>query len=247
MESRGIHFHLDNGVERLVREGDKLVLSLRSGEEMRVDKVLVSAGRTGNTTGLGLEDIGVDINDRRNIVVDSEFRTSLSHVFAAGDIVGHPGLASTAIEQGRLAVAAMFELAVPQRDWNAVPFGIYTIPEACQLGPNEQDLQKQGVPYVVGRSEMRHNARGQIIGDTDGLVKLLVHRDTRKLLGVHLICERATELIHIGQAVMRLGGTADFFLETIMTYPSLSEAYKYAAFNALGELERGEDRPASLD
>jgi len=247
MKTAGIQFHLDDGVERLVREGDHLDLTLRSGEHMSVDKVLVSAGRTGNSDGLGLSTLGVKLDDRKNIIVDEQFRTNVSHVFAAGDVVGRPGLASTAMEQGRLAVAAMFDLDVPVRDWSALPYGIYTIPEACLLGSSEQELRDQNIPYVAGRSELRHNARGQIIGDTDGLVKLLFHRETKKLLGVHLICERATELIHIGQAVMRLEGGIDYFLETIMTYPSLSEAYKYAAYDALGELERGENRPNALD
>jgi NAD(P) transhydrogenase len=246
MKSSGIQFRVDDGVERLTRDSDVLVLDLKSGEQMKVDKVLVSAGRTGNSKSLGLGKIGVVLDDRKQVVVDTQFRTNLPHVFAAGDIVGRPGLASTAMEQGRLAVAAMFDLEVPKRDWEAIPYGIYTIPEACLLGPNEEELKAQGIPYVVGRSELRHNARGQIIGDIDGLVKLLFHQETRKLLGVHLICERATELIHIGQAVMRLGGGIDYFLESIMTYPSLSEAYKYAAYDALGELDRGRDRPVAL-
>lgn len=247
MRNAGIRFHLDDGVEALERNGDFLLLKLSSGKDLRVDKVLVSAGRTGNTKELGLDCLGIELDERANVIVNEEFRTNIAHVFAAGDIVGKPGLASTAMEQGRMAVAAMFDLDSVLRDWSALPYGIYTIPEACLLGPSEEELIAQKIPYVAGKSELRHNARGQIIGDTDGLVKLLFHRETKKLLGVHLICERATELIHIGQAVMRLGGGIDYFLETIMTYPSLSESYKYAAYDALGELERGENRPKALD
>jgi NAD(P) transhydrogenase len=171
----------------------------------------------------------------------------MPNVFAAGDVIGRPALASTSMEQGRMAVASMFGLSVPSRDWTAVPSGIYTIPEACACGPTEQELKAAGTPYVVGRSFMRHNARGQIIGDTDGFVKLIFHRETRKLLATHMICEHATELIHIGQAVMRLGGGIDYFVESVMTYPSLSNAYKFAAYDALGELSKGSNRPAPLE
>ena len=144
-----------------------------------------------------------------------------------------------------MAVASMFEIEVPARDWVAVPSGIYTIPEACACGPTEEELKKRGEPYISGISYMRHNARGQIIGDTDGFVKLLFSADDRSLLGVHIIAERATELIHIGQAVMRLGGGIDYFIESVMTYPSLSVAFKYAAYDALGKLSGGR-RPAPL-
>lgn len=245
MRASGIDIHLDDGVERLERAGEKLVLTLTSGDVEQVDRVLVCAGRTGNTAGLGLEAIGLAVDDRGQIAVDDQYRTAVPNVFAAGDVIGRPALASTAMEQGRLAVAAMFGLDVPPRDWTAIPAGIYTIPEACACGPTEQELIAAGTPYVVGRSHMRHNARGQIIGDCDGLVKLIFHRETRKLLATHLICERATELIHLGQAVMRLGGGIDYFVESVLAYPSLSAAYKLAAYDALGAL-RGH-RPTPLD
>jgi NAD(P) transhydrogenase len=247
MKTTGIEFHLDNGVETLSRDGEKLVLKLSSGDELRVCQVLVSAGRTGNSSGLGLDKIGVEVDSRHRITVDDQYRSNIQNVYAAGDVVGHPGLASSAMEQGRIAVANMFGIDVPARDWDTLPYGIYTIPEACLLGRSEAELQKENIPYIVGRSELKHNARGQIIGQLDGLVKLIFHKETRALLGVHLICDQATELIHLGQAVMRMGGGLDYFLETVMTYPSLSEAYKYAAYDALGELERGADRPAALE
>jgi NAD(P) transhydrogenase len=245
MQSQGIRLRLNDGVERIERRGPDLVVALRSGAVERVDRVLVSAGRTGNTAGLDLDKPGVAMDDRGLILVDLNFRTNVPHVFAAGDVIGRPALASTAIEQGRMAVAAMFGLEFPARDWSAVPSGIYTIPEACACGPTEAELAAAGTPYVAGRSFIRHNARGQIIGDTDGLVKLLFHRETRRLLATHLICERATELIHIGQAVMRHGGGIDYFIETVMTYPSLSEAYKQAAYDAVSQLNR-DSRPRPL-
>jgi NAD(P) transhydrogenase len=246
MKQRGIKIHLNTGVESLQRDGDKLRLVLKGGESMLVDKALVSAGRSGNTSGLGLEAAGVALDPKGYVAVDPRFRTNVPNIFAAGDVVGNPSLASASMEQGRVAVAGMFGIDVPTRDWTALPSGIYTIPEACAIGPTEQELKATGVPYVVGRSMMRHNARGQIIGDTDGFVKLIFHSKTQRLLAAHLICERATELIHVAQAVMRLVGGIDYFLESVMTYPSLSVAYKYAAYDALGELRRGKDRPAPL-
>lgn len=247
MRVAGIEVKLDSGVERLERDGDELKLTLKDNSEMRVDKVLVSAGRTGNSDQLGLEALGVDIDSRGNITVDKQFRTTAPTIFAAGDVVGRPALASSGMEQGRIAVAAMFDIDVPNRDWDVLPYGIYTIPEAAGVGPAEHELRESNVPYVCGKSFMRHNARGQIIGDTHGFVKLIFHRRNRRLLAVHLVCERATELIHIGQAVIRLGGGIDYFLESVMTYPSLAQAYKYAAYDALGELSRGDDRPPRLD
>lgn len=236
MQKSRIRLHLDDGVERVQRDGEHLELTLSSGKVMRVDQVMVSAGRIGNTTGLGLDTIGVALDARGLVVVDAQLRTSVPNVYAGGDVIGHPALASTAMEQGRLAVAAMFGMDVPPRDFDSIPAGIYTIPEACACGETEQELEARGVPIVTGISYMRHNARGQIIGDTDGFVKLIFHRDTKKLLGTHIICERATELIHVGQAVQRLGGGIDYFIESVMSYPSLTVAYKYAAYDALGKV-----------
>lgn len=247
MRAHGVTLRLRDEVVGVARQGDDLVLTFAAGERLAVDRVLVSAGRTGKTAGLNLEAIGVVLDNRGLIPVDREYRTSCPSVFAAGDVIGRPALASASIEQGRLAVGAMFGLSFPARDWDALPAGIYTIPEACACGPTEAEVAAGGVPYVVGRSLLRHNARGQIIGDTDGFVKLIFHRETRRLIATHLICERATELIHIGQAVMRFGGGIDYFLETVMTYPSLAEAYKMAAYDALSELSHGRDRPPPLD
>lgn len=246
MRAQGIDLRLNDGVVSVERLGGDLVLTLKSGTTERVDRVLVSAGRTGNTSGLNLEGVGVKLDSRGLVVVDGHYRSSQPNIFAAGDVIGRPALASTSIEQGRVAVGSMFNLPFPKRDWQDVPAGIYTIPEACACGPTEAELATANVPYVVGRSFLRHNARGQIIGDTDGFVKLIFHRETRALLATHLICERATELIHIGQAVMRLGGGIDYFIESVMTYPSLSEAYKQAAYDALSQLAPGTHPVAPL-
>jgi NAD(P) transhydrogenase len=235
MRAEGITLHLSDGVASVVREGADLILTLKSGNRRKVDKVLVSAGRTGNTDELDVGKAGVKVDDKKLVVVDGQYKSSAESVYAVGDVIGSPALASTAMEQGRLAVSHMFGIAVPPRDFAAIPSGIYTIPEACSCGPTEQELVEKGVRYVTGKSYMRHNARGQIIGDTDGFIKLLFSADDRRLLGTHIIAERATELIHIGQAVMRLGGGIDYFIESVMTYPSLSVAYKYAAYEALGK------------
>ena len=247
MRRQSIVLKLHDEVTSLQRRGSDLVMTLKSGVTETVDRVLVSAGRAGRTDGLNLDAIGVERDDRGLIRVDDDYRTTCPSIFAAGDVIGRPALASASIEQGRMAVGAMFGLTFPKRDWSTLPTGIYTIPEACACGPTEAQLIKDRVPYVVGRALIRHNARGQIIGDTDGFVKLIFHRDTRRLLATHLICERATELIHIGQAVMRFGGGIEYFLETVMTFPSLTEAYKMAAYDALTELSRGQDRPPPLD
>ncbi|MBI2378424.1 MAG: Si-specific NAD(P)(+) transhydrogenase [Deltaproteobacteria bacterium] len=247
MTSMGVELHLNTGVDKLERRGAKLELSLRDGGSMAVDKVLVSAGRVGRTMGLGLKDLGVELDESGLVKVDDRYMSSVSNIYAAGDVIGRPALASASMEQGRMAVANMFGLEVPPRDWENLASGVYTIPEVATVGPNEQELKERGIPYVVGRSRMDQNARGQIVGDTDGFVKLLFHAKTKKLLGVHLVCEWATELIHIGQAVMRLGGGIDYFLESVFTFPSLSVAYKYAAYDALGQIARAGIKPPILD
>lgn len=246
MREQGIKLHLSDGVEEIVRHGEDLILTLTSGKQRRVDKALISAGRIGNTAGLELDRLGIALSRRGHILVDEQFRTNIDHIYAVGDVIGNPGLASSSMEQGRMAVAAMFDLPGAGRDFSTIPSGIYTIPEACSCGPTEETLRADGVPYVVGRTHMRHNARGQIIGDTDGFLKLIFHAETRALLSTHIIAERATELIHIGQSVMRLGGDINYFIETVMTYPSLSVAYKYAAYDALCHLSGVDNLPAPL-
>jgi NAD(P) transhydrogenase len=243
LRAAGITLHLGDTVERVAREGDAMVVDLARAGRRRFDDVLVSAGRTGNTAGLGLEALGVEVDDRGLVVVGPDLRSSVPSVFAAGDVVGKPGLASSAMEQGRLAVAAMFGLGGARPDWSTLASGIYTIPEAAAAGPTEAELVAAGVPIVVGRAELCHNAKAQMTGETAGLVKLIFHRETRRLLATHLVAEHATELVHLGQAVMRLGGGLDHLLESVMTYPSLSEAYKAAASDALAQLEPAR-RPA---
>lgn len=216
----------------------RLRLELKSGAERMVDKVLYSAGRTGNTGALQLGRAGVMLDGKGRIPVNEHFQTSAPHIYAAGDVIGNPALASVSMEQGRVAMCHAFDIPYKTRVSAVTPFGVYTIPEISMVGASEESLVKEGVSFEVGRARFSENARGQIIGEDDGLVKLLFEVPSKKLLGVHIIGERATELIHIGQMVIEFGGTIDVFIDSVFNYPTLSDAYKYAAYDGLGNLAR---------
>lgn len=224
------------GVESVTDEsGEHVRILLESGKQIVSDKALYSIGRTGNTSRLGLPAAGIEPDDRGRIVVNAYYQTATPHIYAVGDVIGFPSLASTSMEQGRLAACHAFGVAatsVPE----LFPYGIYTIPEISMVGKNEEELTHDGVPYEVGKARYREIARGQIIGDTTGLLKLMFHCSTRKLLGVHIIGEGASELIHIGQAVLAFGGKVDYFVETVFNYPTLAECYKTAAFDGINRL-----------
>jgi NAD(P) transhydrogenase len=186
---------------------------------------------------LNLPAAGIAADARGRIPVDAEFRTSQPHIFAAGDVIGFPSLASVSMEQGRLAAAHAFGTALHSNP-AYYPYGIYTIPEISFIGKTEEQLTDDDVPYEVGVAYYREIARGQIRGDTTGRLKLIFHRETKELLGVHIIGEGASELLHIGQAVLILKGTVEYFVDTVFNYPTLAEAYKAAAFNGLNKLAR---------
>ena len=207
-----------------------------SGAEIAADKVLVTAGRIGNTEGLGLAAVGVETDERGRVLVDGHFRTSAQGVFAAGDVIGAPALASTSMEQARVAVCRAFGFDYKQELTSLLPFGVYTIPEVSSVGLSEEAAAERGIDVVIGRASFADNARGEIIGDRDGMTKLVFDRSTRRLIGCHCVGERATELVHIGQAVMTLGGTVETFIEMVFNYPTLAETYKYAAYDALAGL-----------
>jgi NAD(P) transhydrogenase len=236
MVGLGVRIHLGERATAVTRRDDVLVSSLPSGNEIVTEKVLVTAGRVGNTGGLGLDVLGVGMDERGRIVVDQAFRTAVPSVFAAGDVIGSPALASSSMEQARVAVCHAFGFAYKQELSGLVPYGVYTIPEVSSVGLSEQEAAEAGIDAVVGRGLFRHNARGAIIGDREGLTKLVVDRATRRVLGCHVVGERASELVHVGHAVMLLGGTVDAFIEMVFNYPTLSETYKYAAYDALGRL-----------
>jgi NAD(P) transhydrogenase len=186
--------------------------------------------------GLELQIAGLSINDRGYIPVDENYRTAVPNIYAAGDVIGFPALASTSMEQGRVAVCHAFGLKYKQRVASLLPMGIYTIPEISAAGETEASCQEKKIDYVVGRAHYANNARGHIAGDTAGLLKLIFARADKKLLGVSIIGENATELIHIGMMVLDNGLTIDEFIEQVFNYPTLSETYKYAAYDGLGNL-----------
>jgi NAD(P) transhydrogenase len=208
---------------------------LESGKTIPADAVMYSAGRIGATDGLGLDAIGIATDERGRIHVDDDFRTTVPHVYAVGDVIGFPALASTSMEQGRLAASHAF--GEPAASMSSVmPIGIYTIPEISYVGATEAALTEQQVAYEVGVARYRELARGQIVGDSFGVLKLLVCPTTRRLLGVHIFGTGATEIVHIGQAVMGCGGTVDYLLDTVFNYPTLAEAYKVAALDVSNKL-----------
>jgi NAD(P) transhydrogenase len=221
-------------LDHSLRHGPVRIL-LDSGKRIYVDKALYCIGRQGATEGLGLDEAGVAVDERGRIVVDGSYQTSQSHIYAVGDVIGFPSLASTSMEQGRIAACHAFGASCEHMP-DLFPFGIYTIPEISTVGRNEEELTKAGVPYEVGKAHYREIARGQIIGDTTGFLKLIFHNETRQLLGVHIIGEGASELIHIGQAVLAHSGTVDYFLNTVFNYPTLAECYKTAAFDGINRL-----------
>jgi NAD(P) transhydrogenase len=238
MEALGIDLRLGCTVSELDLVHDGCRIELSSGERIDADAILYAAGRTGNTASLGLHRIGVEVNDRGHVVVDAQYRTASPSVYAAGDVVGEPALAATSMEQGRIAVVHAFDLRYKTSLAPMLPYGIYTIPEVSTVGPTERELQAAGVRYVVGRAEFSANARGAIIGERGGLLKLLFTEPDLELVGVHLVGEQATELVHIGLTALMLGATADVFIQTCFNHPTLAEVYKYAAYDALGHKAR---------
>jgi NAD(P) transhydrogenase len=227
------------------RKTNALRLELKSGRRLQADKVLFSAGRRGNTQGLGLERLGVALTDRGHVAVDEHFQTSAPNVYAVGDVIGFPGLASTSMEQGRVAMCHAFGITYKRALAPILPYGIYSIPEVATVGASEQELQTKKIPYEVGRARFENSARGQITGDFEGFIKLLFDPATRKLLGAHVMGEHATELIHVPMLVMASGGAVDVFLDAVFNYPTLSESFKYAAYDGLQRLAQAANLESS--
>jgi NAD(P) transhydrogenase len=213
----------------------KVAANLVSKKRIHADALLYAVGRQGNVERLELAAAGIEADNRGRIQVDADFRTTQPHIFAVGDVIGFPSLASVSMEQGRIAAARAFGLPV-QTDPESYPYGIYTIPQISFIGKTEEQLTDADVPYEVGVAYYREIARGQIAGHTDGRLKLLFHRETLELLGVHIFGENASELLHIGQAVFKLKGKITYFVDTVFNYPTLAECYKTAAFNGLNRL-----------
>jgi NAD(P) transhydrogenase len=237
LEASGMDVRLGARIAEVLRDPGGLVIVLDDGTELRPEKLLFASGRSGNTEGLGLDEVGVEMDDRGRIVVDDRSRTTTPGIYAAGDVIGPPALASAAMDQGRIAVCDAFGLPGIDAVGPAVPIGVYSIPEVAGVGLTEQEAADRGIDYAVGRSRFTANSRGNISGATEGLVKLVFRRDDRVLLGAHILGEIASELIHIGQAALHHGDTVDFFLDTTFNVPTYAEAYKYAAYDALSGLE----------
>jgi len=232
----GMEFWFNERPVKIQTTGSGVDLVMKSGKTLQTESALFAAGRRAAVDGLALEKAGLAINDRGYIPVDDNYRTAVPHIYAAGDVIGFPALASTSMEQGRVAVCHAFGFKYKQRVASMLPMGIYTIPEISAAGETEQSCKEKKIDYCVGRALYSNNARGHIVGDTAGLLKLIFARADRKLLGVSIIGESATELIHIGMMILDNNLTIDEFIEQVFNYPTLSETYKYAAYDGLGNL-----------
>ena len=238
MRKADVTFRCGEAVERIEvvevpqRKG---LIQLESGKHIVADVVLFSAGRIGSTGDLNLESVGLQADERGRMKVDEHHRTATENIYAAGDVIGFPALAATSSEQGRLAACHMFGVEA-QPMVSHFPVGIYAIPEISMVGATEEELTRERVPYETGIAHYKEISRGQILGDDSGMVKLIFHREDGRLLGAHCIGSGATELVHVGQAVLGLGGGLDYFIRTVFNYPTLAECYKVAAFNAANKL-----------
>jgi NAD(P) transhydrogenase len=238
LEALGLRFVMENRVVDIDPQNDRVDLTLSMGEIVRADIVLFAAGRESNVGGLGLEALGVKIGKRGLVLVNENYQTSIPNIYAAGDVIGFPALASTSMEQARVAMVHAFNLHYKERVSAVIPLAVYSIPEIALVGLTEDACREQGRPYLVGRAYYRKNARGQIVGDTDGLLKLVFAPEDKKVLGVHIIGEMASELIHLGAQTIAAGDSIDAFINAVYNYPSLSDSYKYAAYDGLDRLRQ---------
>jgi NAD(P) transhydrogenase len=238
LRDRRVTLRLNEEVESVEETPEGAVsANLKSKKKLAGEALLYAVGRQGNVDELNLAAAGLESDSRGRIAVDENYRTVQPNIFAVGDVIGFPSLASVSMEQGRIATSIAFGLPVHSNRAN-YPYGIYTIPEISFIGKTEEQLTDEGVSYEVGIAYFREIARGQIRGDTTGRLKLIFSPDTKLLLGVHIIGEGASELLHIGQAVFALGGTVEYFVDNVFNYPTLAECYKAAAFNGLNKLSR---------
>ena len=236
MREGGIRIRLGENLKEVETDERHVYAHMDSGKVLKSEYMLFANGRSGNTRGLGLENVGIEVNRRDQISVNAFFQTSQPNIYAAGDVIGFPSLAATSMEQGRLAALHAFDGLEQEPETHLLPTGIYTIPEISTVGSTEEQLTRDKVPYEVGAATYREIARGQIVGNTTGRLKLLFHRETLKLLGVHIIGEGATDLVHIGQVVMGFEGTIEYFIGNVFNYPTYSECYRVAALNGINRL-----------
>ncbi|MEC7678022.1 MAG: FAD-dependent oxidoreductase, partial [Planctomycetota bacterium] len=239
LRDQGVVIRHDEVMENIEGDDDGVILHLQSGKRVKTDALLWANGRTGNTDDLGLENIGLVPNERGQLDVDGQFQTDVQHIHAVGDVIGFPSLASAAYTQGRAAAMHLMGQAKGNLRIHDIPTGIYTSPEISSVGKTERELTAACVPYEVGQAQFKSLARAQITGQKVGMLKILFHRDTLKVLGVHCFGANASEIIHIGQAVMHQEGESnslEYFIETTFNYPTMAEAYRVAALNGLNRL-----------
>jgi NAD(P) transhydrogenase len=217
------------------RTSSGLRVELASGERLLPEKVIFATGRVGNTEGLGLEAAGVETDERGRVVVDEQYRTTADGIFAAGDVIGPPALASVSMEQARIAACWAFDLPLKRAADQLPPYGVYSVPEVAMVGLTEEAARADGIDHAVGRARFAANTRAAISGAVEGMVKLVFERDTLRLLGVHVLGESATELVHLGQAVIHFEGTIEYFINSTFNVPTMSEAFKYAAYDGLAQ------------
>lgn len=235
----GVVIRNDETYEKIEGTEDGVIIHLQSGKKMRADCLLYANGRTGNTDKLSLDVVGLESDSRGQLKVNRNYQTTVEHIYAVGDVIGYPSLASAAYDQGRFVAQAITKGQAENYLIEDIPTGIYTIPEISSVGKTEQELTAAKVPYEVGRSSFKHLARAQIAGKDVGSLKILFHRETKEILGIHCFGERAAEIIHIGQAIMEQKGqanTIEYFVNTTFNYPTMAEAYRVAALNGLNRL-----------
>jgi len=237
----GLKFALGDKLIEIKPQGNHVQLRLEMLGVLDVDMVLIASGRQSNVQALELEKIGVKMGDNGIIIVNDKYQTSVPTIYAAGDVIGFPALASTSMEQARVAMVQAFDLEYKERMAPVLPLAVYTIPEISSVGLTEDDCRAKSIPYLIGRAYYENSPRGQIIGDMSGMIKLVFSPEDKKLLGAHIIGEQASELIHIAAHVMLANGSIDVFIQSVYNYPTLADLYKYAAYDGLGNLE---ERPA---
>jgi len=240
LRQQGVVIRHNEVYEQVIADDHGVTLHLRSNKQIRTDYLLWAQGRAGNSDAMGLETMGIKTDKRGSIVINDSYQSSLAHVYAVGDIVGYPNLASAAYDQGRFAASHLVHGTCEYRLVENIPTGIFTIPEVSSIGKTECELTAEKVPYEVGNSQFSHLARAQIAGKTTGMLKILFHRDSLKILGIHCFGAQASEIIHIGQAIMAQEGTANslmYFINTTFNYPTMAEAYRVAALNGLNRVQ----------
>jgi len=234
----GLEFIFNDRMTEIKPQGNHVHVVLEKGKEREFDVALVAAGRQSNVQGLGLEQVGVKLGERGLILVNENYQTNIPNIYAVGDVIGFPALASTSMEQARAAVVQAFDLKYKEKLAPFVPLAVYSIPEISTIGLTEDDCKAKNIPYLIGRAYYEDNARGQIIGDMSGMIKLVFSPMDKKLLGAHIIGEQASELIHIASHVMLKGDPIDAFIDAVYNYPTLSDSYQYAAYDGLVNHDR---------